>query len=82
MSHGNPIPDISINCDDIETKNYPFEIQEGEFGELSSTIASLQVTASQANGLKPCYCIVSVFDGEEVIEKNDSIFLLASMCKY
>ena len=81
VAQANPVPsNLTIYCDGLQSTNELFStITEGDFGLLSIVMSTQEVDASNATGLQQCHCRVSTYNGQQIEQTIDSIFLLS--CK-
>lgn len=81
VAQANPVPsNLTIYCDGLQLTSELFStITEGEFGLLSIVMSTQEVDASNATGLQQCHCRVSTYNGQQIEQTIESIFLLS--CK-
>ena len=66
VAFGNPVPDITVYCDNImiassDDKNYK---DSESFGSSPNVSQTVQLVASEADGINQCHCNASSFNGE------------------
>ena len=74
--HSNPFSSVTVECQDLQSLQLSVSIEEGEFGSASVVMATALVPASNATGQQKCFCMATVYDGQENITESDFIYLL------
>ena len=78
VAYGNPVPSISVYCDNITITSFDDAIynQAEEFGSLPNTSQTAYMVASEVNGINQCHCDGSAYDGENTYTETVSAQIL------